>query len=153
MRDYSRALAWLGGESVVTKDHIIALAPYILGHRLQFSDKFEADYIDRRRIPAVSAADGSDKHLSHFGMPKEMFLALNLALGVEQNYEAAKTDIDLLMKGAQASGLYDEQGIELHAHERDDLREMEENPESLDHPLAKELLRRLVEDRQKRQNT
>ena len=40
IKDYSKALALLMGDSEVTKDHITAIAPHVLGHRIRYREDF-----------------------------------------------------------------------------------------------------------------
>ena len=49
MKDYAKALAYLTGASEVGKEFIEAMAPHVLGHRVEFTPDFKGDWEEKNR--------------------------------------------------------------------------------------------------------
>jgi len=84
LENYAKALAYLIGDEKVEKHHLEAVAPHVLGHRLEFTDEFRAKH-------------QADNRGGLFGDTLEMHLAKELVNGVEANYERVKQDIDMII--------------------------------------------------------
>lgn len=129
LEQYAQAVAYLNGEREVTKFHINALAPQVLGHRLEFTEDFRAQYQDHDRLDKNT--DSGEQ-----GMGLEMFLAAKLVEGIEANYQKVKTNLDLLVTAVK-----DSQGLSQEHKNR--IEGMKQEPDIIDHPLVKEYFRRL----------
>ena len=46
---YAKSLAWLTGQDRVTLDHVATIAPYVLWHRIKFSDEARSAFKDDQR--------------------------------------------------------------------------------------------------------
>ena len=89
---FSRALALLAGRKTADKNDLFAVAPHVLGHRLEPTADFRAEYADRRR--QSGATEGAE-------------LARQLVLGVEANFWAAcsrRSAVTIALDPASRSG-------------------------------------------------
>jgi hypothetical protein len=86
LHTYSAAYAWLMGDSVVEPKHIAAIMPYVLWHRVKFTERFTA-----ANRPTTN------------GRNLELYLSEVLAAQILRRYEDAKPEvmnaIDALTKG------------------------------------------------------
>ncbi len=141
LQDYAKGLAFLLGDIQVEKEHLFAVAPAILGHRLDFTDDFASEWQDKPRTSE-----------SYLGMPFPDFLSQQLVRQVEVQYfgdgklnPGAKSRICMLSAALKTPQ-------ELTTEQRQEVREMwnayEAGRESstLDHPLMRELLHRMVNE-------
>ncbi len=125
LKGYAQGLAYLIGAEKVRKEHIVAVAPHVMGHRLEFTTDFRGQFEDKRR-------EGI------YGMPMEMHLSSHLIEKIEKNYSKAKKEIDLLIQAYKAPE-------KLSDNLRKKANEMLSGEIELDHPLLKELVRALKE--------
>lgn len=121
LENYVKAVAYVLGTQV-TKNFVVAVAPYVLGHRLQFTDDFKSKYEPANRS-------------GEFGMPYQFFLAEELVKGVEQNYKDTKQQIDLVIH--RYKELKNVHGYPLNDAQRAQVDEWVKNPDKVDHPLAR----------------
>ncbi|MBT6774163.1 AAA domain-containing protein [Candidatus Woesearchaeota archaeon] len=126
MKDYAKALAYLTGASEVGKEFIEAMAPHVLGHRVEFTPDFKGDWEEKNR-------EGL------FGEPKEMHFSRALVKKIESNYASVKQDIDLLVVALKNDGSLTE---DQKARANDLL-----TATKIDHPLVKEYVHRFREIR------
>jgi len=126
LKDYSRALAYLTGATEVGKEFIEAMAPHVLGHRLEFTQDFKAKYEGKHRE-------------GQFGEPKEMHFSRALVRDVEANYAIVKQDVDLLVVALKNDGTLTK---DQKARANDLLK-----ADTIDHPLVREYVHRIKEIR------
>ena len=125
---YSQAVAYLSGCKQVKKEHINALAPHVIGHRIKFTADFTAEHQDKIRP-------------GFYGESLDMFLARQLVKEVEKNYAQVKDDLDLLklrIDNKHAS-------LELTLQQR--IKDMLENTHSTDHPLIRDYAHRIKREK------
>ena len=122
-KSYSKALAYLSGEKSVSKFHLDALAPHVLGHKLRFTEDYKAEYRETQR-------EGK------YGFPLEMFLASKLVGQIEENYAAVKTDLDLVVHAHRDPN-------SLLSEHRERLEDLEMRRDEVGHPLILEYLDRI----------
>ncbi len=131
IREYVQALAWLTADdparAEVTKAHIVAIAPHVLGHRLEFTQDYRAEWEGKQR-------DGI------YGTPMEMFLSQQLVCGVEKRYGTLKQDLDLVVTACKKSA-------SLTADQLGRVNAMILAPDMVDHPLVREYVLRIKHNR------
>ncbi|MBU0470869.1 MAG: MoxR family ATPase [Nanoarchaeota archaeon] len=135
--DYAKAIVYLRGEKAVRKEHVFAVAPHALGHRLDFENEFKSKYANEKRP-------------GHFGAPTEMFLAEKLVEGIEENYKKVKIDLDLLMSAYLISNAKEKNKIpelSLSIQQWARANDLLNNEDLVDHPLAKEYIRAIKRTR------
>jgi MoxR-like ATPase len=126
---YAQGLAYLLADKEVTKDHIMAMVPHALGHRLEFTRDFRAQHETTQRTGL-------------YGATIEMHLATELVKGVEGNYATVKADLDLLITAYKLErGAEDIEPLSEENQQRVD--DMRAQPDKVDHPLLKEYIHRL----------
>ncbi len=125
--DYAKALAWLTADdpakAEVTKEHIATIAPHVLGHRLEFTQDYRAQYEGKQR-PGM------------YGMTMGMFLSEQLVAGIGQRYKPLKETLDLLVTAQQRKD-------SLSSEQQREVAEMLAARERMDHPLLREYVSRL----------
>ncbi|MBI4980396.1 AAA family ATPase [Candidatus Woesearchaeota archaeon] len=131
LEDYAKALAYLGGVKEVNKDYLVAIAPHILGHRLEFTNDFA-------KLHNLSKREGM------YGCTREMHLSQKLVKEVELNYASVKADLDLLMiYQKEKKGDLVKAELKLTEALRARAEELMQNSDLVDHPLLKEYIGRL----------
>jgi len=120
---YAQAIAYLTGAKQVEKRHIAAVAPYILSHRLNFTDDFRAAHEEDDRCTNI-----------WYNAPSEnLFLAMKLVEGVDANYvRAVKPHSDLLLA-------FYEHPEQLSKSQKEEASKLVGNAHSLDNPLIRSL--------------
>ncbi len=118
IEDMARGLALLVGDGKVTKEHINAIAPYALAHRLEFTD----DYIDENRGKKRNSGDMFD-----------IELARKILGGVEENYSDTVKDISFAYHSITASAPLPKDKIGA-------LKNMFREEWIIDHPLTREYI-------------
>ncbi|MBI2669412.1 AAA family ATPase [Candidatus Woesearchaeota archaeon] len=133
MKLYAKGLAYLLEDPEVTKDHLMAMVPHALGHRLQCTQDFCAKHEGTKRP-------------GPYGMTAEMYLASRVVGGIEQNYGKVKADLDLLITEYKMAH---RQPVEhpLTEAQRARVLELLANPDQVDHPLLKEYIFRMNNER------
>jgi MoxR-like ATPase len=109
---YAGALALYLGDKEVDFEHVWAIAPYVLSHRLEFTDDYRATYAQQKRLR---------------GEREEMDLTRRLLEEIKQNYDNVSYDIKLL--DAFLSG-------NLESRRLGEVEKVLKGPEP-DHPLFK----------------
>ncbi len=125
IRDYAKGIAALMGHDKVTIDHIISVTPYVLGHRLEFTDDFKADGSNKGRLRGEMEGIDCTRRL------------LN---GVDKNYkDAVMPYVQLIVWGIKNPG-------ELSANQLKQFKELKQafKENKIDHPLLKEVLAELL---------
>jgi MoxR-like ATPase len=83
----SRGIAYLLGDSKVQKEHVVAVAPHVLGHRLDFTDDYLGSLQELQRP-------------GEYGIPLSMFAANQLVAAekgsIAENYETVREDVTLV---------------------------------------------------------
>tara|TARA_Y100000310_G_scaffold281791_1_gene302546 strand:- start:11496 stop:12887 length:1392 start_codon:yes stop_codon:yes gene_type:complete len=125
----SKGVAYLLADKEVRKEHLRAVAPHVLGHRLEFT-------------PDFAAAHEGTPRAGLYGCSKEMHLSQMLIKGVEKNYESVKKDLDLVKVA-----LHNPEDLSKENRER--ANNMLKDHKLLDHPLLKEYIHRLKKNRTK----
>lgn len=166
--DYSRAMALLLGDKKVTRAHINAVVPYILAHRLDFTQDFKADYTVK---PRIRRADG-------IGENQQTDLTRHLLRAMEKNWRGDydPDELEDMKKKAKSKkeeavdrmGIYQQIGlIERYAQEEIDGNKVPKNqrlskkqreevetliemfrqaPHNIDHPFVREYMPRALEE-------
>jgi MoxR-like ATPase len=81
IQEYARALALLDGRTQADKTDLLKVVPHVLGHRLQPTEDFRAEFADRRR-----STGGSES----------FELSIQLLRGVEANFGEVFESLQLL---------------------------------------------------------
>ena len=144
IKRYAQAIAYLTGAPEVTKEHIIAIAPYALGHRVDFTDKFRGLHQEDRR-------EGL------FGMPFETHLAKALVEEIDTKYRggqigdttyiAIKPQVDLFLAAIQDKMNEEKDGDHKQVITPENvarLNQMIDDKESIIHPLLQEYAERFA---------
>ncbi len=119
---YSKAVAYLTGSDKVEKRHIVAAAPHVLRHRLQFTDDFKAEHEEKDRTAGTAWYNAPSE---------ELYLAETLLRVVDKNYMASvHPHLALLHQ-------FVKDPAQLTSRQRQDAADMVRNAASLDHPLLK----------------
>lgn len=119
IEDLSKGMAILLGDSKVTKEHINAVAPYVMAHRLLFTEDFIAQNENAKRDD---------------GEMKGIYLSKKILAGIEANYSSTVQDIGLiyhLLEGNEKPSLL--QTLKLKSLLADESK--------IDHPLTREYIR------------
>lgn len=140
LENYAKALAYLIGDEKAEKYHLTAVAPHVLGHRLEFTDDFRGQH-------------QADIRGGLFGDTIEMHLAGKLVEGVNANYGTVKENLDLIIiafKNETNSYRPDEERIELSNEQKEKVKKMLKAPDKIDHPLVREYAERIARARRKK---
>lgn len=138
LETYARALAFMSGHHEVTIEHVRAVAPYTLGHRLVFNEDFKSKHVNlSRRNPFEHDS------VKMWGEPESMSLVRALVDGVETNYK--DTTLPGLSIANFANKVIANPKKELSTHEgRENLQklldymdDMKQSNSQLDHPTLK----------------
>jgi MoxR-like ATPase len=125
IESYAKAIAALQGREKAAKEDIMAVAPYVLAHRIEPTEDFRAAYADKTR-----QTRGSEQHE----------LAARLLDGVEANYKAVHKDLAILDNHHR--------GTLTGEDNRKRARQLlATDPDKIDHPLLKEYILGLKERR------
>jgi MoxR-like ATPase len=117
VQQYARALALLDGRAEADKADLLRVVPHVLGHRLQPTEDFRAEFADRRR-----GTGGSET----------FELSSQLLLGVEANFAEVYESLKLL-DGYRRGTLDDSGRARAEALLRSDL-------DRVDHPLLRQFI-------------
>lgn len=127
LKQYSQGIAYLCGDTEVRKEHVMAMVPYVFGHRLEFTNDFRSGYEGKQRP-------------GFYGLSIEMFLATRLVEGIEKNYGKVKKDLDLVVTAYKES-----ETLKPQQHAR--VEELKQTVDTIDHPLVREYVMRIKEGR------
>ena len=126
MEKFSQALALYMGSQCVEKDHIRAIAPYVMQHRIVFTEDFASQHEDKDIV-------GADE--VYYNAPTFAgYLADQLVGIVDKNYQASVHDSVALVKDML---LHPER---LTDKQRKEAESKFGKPSAQDHPLLKALL-------------
>lgn len=127
LNHYAKGIAYLCEDTEVRKEHVMAMVPYVLGHRLEFTDDFRSQH------------EGKERH-GFYGLSIEMFLAAKLVERIEKNYGTVKKDLDLVVTAYK-----EPQTLKAPQHAR--VEELKGTVDTIDHPLLREYVMRIKEGR------
>lgn len=116
---FAKAIALYTGAKKVSKAHIQAIAPYALGHRLEFTQDFE-----------------SSETLPSRNCTKEHHLARVLVNGISEKFETRKNDLYALHQYATA--MSEGKPHQLSKGHEERVEGMVQNPNKVDYPLMRE---------------
>ncbi len=124
LRVYSQAVAWLRGDSVVQCQDILSVAPFVLGHRLDFT----SDYVAQCRVKDRTAVFGP------LGAPIEMMCAADLVNDISVRVKEPNTR-DLII-GIIKMGTDQDRTMDVNS--KNAVMAALKTPQ-LDHPLLQEV--------------
>ncbi len=133
LKTFAKAVAFYMGDDTVEKHHITAVAPYILGHKLVFTDDFMAEY---RESPKNTGCE------VFFHAPTfQQYLVQKLMEGVEKNFS------DTVMKYIPLMTAYEFEKDRLTDEQKKKAQELIDNKDKLDHPLLKEFVNEIQREK------
>ncbi len=117
VQEYSSALAWLLGDSKVTREHIEFILPYTIHHKLK---------------PAIDIE--ADRNKEYRKIPKSLFIAESAVKKAAQNYASSIQKSKDLISKMQSGTMNQEEINQL-------------NEDDHDHPFIKDLIRKIKEQK------
>lgn len=118
IEDLAKGIALLLGSSKVTKEHINAVAPYVMAHRLIFSEDFIAQNDNLKR---------------ENGDMNGLFLSKKILAGIEANYSNTVKGIGLIYHTLEGEENPSVQQVY-------ELRSLLDDETKIDHPLTREYI-------------
>ncbi|MBI4441405.1 hypothetical protein HY639_04510 [Candidatus Woesearchaeota archaeon] len=117
--EYAQAIALFLGSKKVQKGHIMAVAPYVLGHRLQFTDTYKGETSNKGRLQGEM--EGTD-------------CSRRLLLDIDANYQqAVMPSFELIYTAVTRPQ-------ELTKQQLAEFEELKQNRTKIDHPFIREVL-------------
>ncbi|MFH1638123.1 MAG: AAA family ATPase [Candidatus Woesearchaeota archaeon] len=126
LEDFSRAIAVYTGSKEVEKEHIRAMAPYVMEHRLVFTDDYTAAHEEKNRL---------EMNEIFFKAPTTPgFLARKLVEGIDENYKKVKDQVNLVYSALR-------EDKDLTAKQKQEAKDLlKTDIQKIDHPLLKCLI-------------
>ncbi len=131
VEEYAKGIVYLTGAREVTKHHLLAIAPHVLGHRLDFTDDFKSQH-------------ETSKREGMYGCTREMHLAQELVKGIEANYGKVKSDLDVLIAAHK--------GFTVPETARERVENLIKDADTIDTPLIREFAQHIKSEREIKEN-
>jgi hypothetical protein len=137
LRDYSRALAVVLGDTQVTRDHVDAIAPYVFAHRFDFTPDFQSTF----------EGQACERRADGVGESPEFEGVRRLLHDADKNWKTAFPQIELLdqyanekIKGRKT----------LSEKQRADaefiIDTVKQDPYKIDHPFVRLYAKKLIDE-------
>jgi len=124
LEDFAKSIAFYIGANKVEKEHIVAVAPYVLQHRMEFTDDFKAEHEESNKFEENDIYWNAHTVQGH--------LVKELIEGIDANYRAAIKDKVALLYTMKTNP------ANLTPEQKKEAKKLAEEPlERLDHPLLK----------------